>query len=96
MMKRLGKMGGGDPAAMASMLGGGAPGGADAGMPGGMPGLGGGMPGGLPGGLPGLSGLGGKGFPAGMMPREGKKETVETHLPKATGLKFKERIRHGS
>ena len=34
MMKRLGKMGGGDPAAMASMLGGGAPGGADAGMPG--------------------------------------------------------------
>ena len=74
MMKRLGKMGGGDPAAMASMLGGGAPGGADAGMPGGMPGLGGGMPGGLPGGLPGLSGLGGKGFPAGMMPRKGKKK----------------------
>ena len=26
MMKRLGKMGGGDPAAMASVLGGGAPG----------------------------------------------------------------------
>ena len=65
-------MGGGDPAAMASMLGGGAPGGApggaDAGMgmPGGMPGLGG--------GLPGLGGLGGKGFPAGMMPRKGKKK----------------------
>lgn len=74
MMKRLGKMGGGDPAAMASMLGGGAPGGADADMPGGMPGLGGGMPGGLPGGLPGLGGLGGKGFPAGMMPRKGKKK----------------------
>ena len=71
MMKRLGKMGGGDPAAMASMLGGGAPGGAggaDAGMgmPGGMPGFGG--------GLPGLGGLGGKGFPAGMIPRKGKKK----------------------
>ena len=52
MMKRLGKMGGGDPAAMASMLGGGAPGGADAGMPGGCPG---GF--GLGGGLPGLGGL---------------------------------------
>ena len=72
MMKRLGKMGGGDPAAMASMLGGGAPGGADAGM--GMPGLGGGMPGLGGGGLPGLGGLGGKGFPAGMMPRKGKKK----------------------
>ncbi|MDA7635108.1 signal recognition particle protein [Alphaproteobacteria bacterium] len=75
MMKRLGKGGGGDPAALASMFGGGAPGG-DAGasglppgeMPdlsklGGMPGLGGGMPGLGKGGFPGLGGmsrLGGK------------------------------------
>ena len=57
MMKRLGKMGGGNPAAMASLLGGG---GADAAgtapMAGAsMPGLGGGLPG-LGGGLPGLGG----------------------------------------
>ena len=69
MMKRLGKGGGGDPAALASMFGGGAPGG-DAGasglppgeMPdlsklGGMPGLGGGMPGLGKGGFPGLGGM---------------------------------------
>jgi len=63
MMKRLGKMGGGDPAALASMLGGG-----DSPSVG-MPGLGSGM-----GGLPGL---GGKGFPGGLpglgMPKGGKK-----------------------
>ena len=56
---------------MASMLGGGAPVVLvrcwwDARLGGGMPGLGG--------GLPGLGGLGGKGFPAGMMPRKGKKK----------------------
>ena len=64
MMKRIGKMGGGDPAALASLLGGAPGGGAPAeaagmdGMPpgGGLPGLGGmpAMPGGLPGGLPGM------------------------------------------
>ncbi|XDZ65687.1 signal recognition particle protein [Alphaproteobacteria bacterium LSUCC0684] len=75
MMKRLGKMGGGDPAALASMLGGGDT--PSAGMPGmgsgmgsgmgGLPGLGGkGFPGGLPGGLPG-------GFPGLGMPKGGKK-----------------------
>lgn len=68
MMKRLGKMGGGDPAALASMFGGGGGNAPDA------PGLGGGMPG-LGGGLPGLGGgMGGKGFPGGMMPRKGKKK----------------------
>ncbi len=68
MMKRLGKGGGGDPAALASMFGGGANG--DAGMPGsapgempdlsklgGMPSLGGGMPGLGKGGFPGLGGM---------------------------------------
>jgi signal recognition particle subunit SRP54 len=65
MMKRLGKVGGNDPAALASMFGGGA--GGDAGAPsdqmpdlsklgGGMPGMGGGLPG-LGGGFPGLGGL---------------------------------------
>ena len=76
MMKRLGKMGGGNPAALASMLGGD---GAAGGMPGGgMPGLGNVMPS----GMPGLPGLGGKGFPGGMpgglpglgKPRGGKKK----------------------
>ena len=65
MMKRVGKMSGGNPAALASMLGGGpgggmppAPDGADGALPpgGGLPGLGGmpGMPGGFGGGLPGM------------------------------------------
>jgi len=70
MMKRLGKMGGGDPAALASMLGGGDSPSA------GMPGLGGGLPG-MGGGMGGLPGLGGKGFPGGLpglgMPKGGKK-----------------------
>lgn len=71
MMKRFGKMGGGNPAALASMFGGGAPaGGAGVGGAGsapGLPGLGG-MPGGMPGGgfRGGLPGLG--------MPRGGKKK----------------------
>ena len=69
MMKRFGKMGGGNPAALASMLGG------DGGQPGGMPGLGGGMPGGMPGLGGGMPGLGG-GLPGlGMgKPRGGKKK----------------------
>ena len=71
MMKRLGKMGGGDPAAMASMLGGGAPGGAPVVLM-----LAWGCPGDArrSGGLPGLSGLGGKGFPAGMIRVREKKK----------------------
>ena len=70
MMKRLGKMGGGNPAALASMLGGGGEGGAPGmGSPmGGMPGMGGGMPG--MGGLPGLGG----GMPPFGKPRGGKKK----------------------
>ena len=79
MMKRMGKMTGGNPAALAQMLGGGGGGAsADADMtapPAGMPGLGGG----LGGGLPGLGGIGGRGgFPGGLpgmgMPRGGKKK----------------------
>jgi signal recognition particle subunit SRP54 len=66
MMKRLGKMGGGNPETLASMFGGGGAGE----MPGGMPGLGGPM-----GGMPGL---GGQGFPGGLpgmgKPRGGKKK----------------------
>jgi signal recognition particle subunit SRP54 len=66
MMKRLGKMGGGNPAALASMLGGDGP----SGDASGMPGLGGPM-----GGIPGL---GGNGFPGGLpkigRPRGGKKK----------------------
>lgn len=82
MMKRMGKMTGGNPAALAQMLGGGggAPD-ADGNMtpPQGMPGMGGGMGGGLGGGLPGLGGLGGRGgMPQGLpglgMPRGGKKK----------------------
>jgi len=72
MMKRLGKMGGGNPAALASMLGGGD--GPSAGLPGMGPGMGSGMGSGM-GGLPGL---GGKGLPGGLpglgMPRGGKKK----------------------
>ena len=80
MMKRMGKMTGGNPAALAQMLGGGAPGGASGGMseqdspssPIGLPGLGG-----LGGGLPGLGG-GRGGLPGGLpglgMPRGGKKK----------------------
>jgi len=68
MMKRLGKMGGGNPAALASMLGGGD--GPSAGLPGMGPGMGS--------GLGGLPGLGGKGLPGGLpglgMPRGGKKK----------------------
>ena len=82
MMKRMGKMTGGNPAALAQMLGGGGGGAPDAdGMtpPSGMPNMGGGMGGGLGGGLPGLGGLGGRGgMPQGLpglgMPRGGKKK----------------------
>ena len=84
MMKRMGKMTGGNPAALAQMLGGGGGGAApdaDGNMtpPQGMPGMGGGMGGGLGGGLPGLGGLGGRGgMPQGLpglgMPRGGKKK----------------------
>ena len=83
MMKRMGKMTGGNPAALAQMLGGGGGGAPDADgnmtPPQGMPGMGGGMGGGLGGGLPGLGGLGGRGgMPQGLpglgMPRGGKKK----------------------
>ena len=83
MMKRMGKMTGGNPAALAQMLGGGGGAAPDAGgnmtPPQGMPGMGGGMGGGLGGGLPGLGGLGGRGgMPQGLpglgMPRGGKKK----------------------
>jgi signal recognition particle subunit SRP54 len=71
-MKRLGKIGGGNPAALASMLGGGGDG-PSAGMPGMGPGMGAGMGAGM-GGLPGL---GGNGLPGGLpglgFPRGGKK-----------------------
>ena len=73
MMKRVGKMSGGNPAALASLFGGGpagampaAPEGAEGALPGGgLPGLGG-MPGGMPGGFRG-------GHPGMGMPRGGKK-----------------------
>jgi len=72
MMKRLGKAGGNDPAALASMFGGG-PGGEAGAAPGEMPDLsklGGGFPG-MGGGLPGLGG----GFPGlGSLPRPGNKK----------------------
>ena len=84
MMKRMGKMTGGNPAALAQMLGGGGGGAApdaEGNMtpPQGMPGMGGGMGGGLGGGLPGFGGLGGRGgMPQGLpglgMPRGGKKK----------------------
>jgi len=82
MMKRMGKMTGGNPAALAQMLGGGGDGmPTDGGSPpSGLPGMGGGMGGGMPGGMPGLGGgLGGRGgFPGGLpglgMPRGGKKK----------------------
>ena len=82
MMKRMGKMTGGNPAALAQMLGGGGGGmPTDGGSPpSGLPGMGGGMGGGMPGGMPGLGGgLGGRGgFPGSLpglgMPRGGKKK----------------------
>jgi len=81
MMKRMGKMTGGNPAALAQMLGGGGGMPTDGGSPpSGLPGMGGGMGGGMPGGMPGLGGgLGGRGgFPGGLpglgMPRGGKKK----------------------
>ncbi|MEK9860824.1 MAG: signal recognition particle protein, partial [Alphaproteobacteria bacterium] len=78
MMKRMGKMTGGNPAALAQMLGGGGGGmPTDGGSPpSGLPGMGGGMPGGMPGLGGGLGGRGG--FPGGLpglgMPRGGKKK----------------------
>jgi len=79
MMKRMGKMTGGNPAALAQMLGGGGGGGmpTDGGSPpSGLPGMGGGMSGGMPGLGGGLGGRGG--FPGGLpglgMPRGGKKK----------------------
>jgi len=78
MMKRMGKMTGGNPAALAQMLGGGGgmPSDSESLPPSGLPGMGGGLPGGM-GGLGG--GLGGRGgFPGGLpglgMPRGGKKK----------------------
>ena len=83
MMKRMGKMTGGNPAALAQMLGGGAgpAGGAESDASSsadGMPNLGGGLGGGLP-GLGGMGGMGGRGgFPSGLpglgMSRGGKKK----------------------
>mgnify|MGYP000914892117 CR=1 FL=1 len=77
MMKRMGKMTGGNPAALAQMLGGGGGMPTDGGSPpSGLPGMGGGMPGGMPGLGGGLGGRGG--FPGGLpglgMPRGGKKK----------------------